>query len=70
MQKLKAAFWDQRLSLEDLHEAEMSIVRSSQSQHFGDEIAALTSGKPKVKKESAIYKLDPIYQEGFLRVGG
>lgn len=70
MQKLKAAFGDQKLSVDDLSEAEMSIVRFSQSERFHVEIAALTSGKSKVKKESTIYKLDPIYEGGVLRVGG
>lgn len=70
MQKLKATFGDQKLSVDDLSEAEMSIVRFSQNERFHVEIAALTSGKPKVKKESTIYKLDPIYEGGVLRVGG
>lgn len=50
-QGLKATFGDQKLSLDDLSEAEMSIVRFSQSERFHVEITALTSGKSKVKKE-------------------
>ncbi len=36
----------------------------------GDEIAALTSSSPEVPRSSSIYKLDPILDEGLLRVGG
>ncbi len=70
MQKLKARFGEQRLSVDDLHEAETSIVRFSQWERFHNEIVALASGKSKVKRESTIYKLDPIYDRALLRVGG
>lgn len=56
--------------MDDLSEAETSTVRFSQLERFLDEIAALSSGKSKVKRESHIYKLDPIYNRGLLRVGG
>lgn len=58
------------MSADDLIEAETAIVRFSQQERFHKEIAALTSGRSKVKRESHIYKLDPVCEEGFLRVGG
>ena len=55
MQKFKATFGDQRLSLDDLSEAETSIVRFSQLERFPDEIAALSSGKFKVGQKPVSY---------------
>ncbi len=70
MHRFKATLKGQMLTVDDLTEAETSIVRFTQMERFHDEIAALSAGKSKVKKESTIYKLDPVYDEGLLRVGG
>ena len=70
MQQLKAAFGVQILTPDDLVEAETSIIRFAQQERFPDEFAALSSGKCEVKKQSTIYKLDPILKDGLLRVGG
>lgn len=60
----------QTLSAEDLMEAELAIICYCQQQRFPEEIAALSSGKDVVSKQSAIYKLDPWLDNGLLRVGG
>ena len=61
-----------KLSVSDLEEAEVTVVKYVQNQAFLDEIAALrgNSKEKSVKKTSPIYKLDPRYKEGVLRVGG
>ncbi|XP_014882368.1 uncharacterized protein LOC106943577 [Poecilia latipinna] len=59
---------DVQLTTDDLLKAEEAIVSFVQRKHFGDEIAALSSGA--VKKSSHLYKLDPVVTDGVLRVGG
>ncbi len=57
----------QTLLAEDLMEADMAIICYCQQQRFPEEIAALSSGKDTVSKQSAIYKLDPRLDNGLLR---
>ncbi|KAK0150310.1 hypothetical protein N1851_008772 [Merluccius polli] len=57
------------LSVEDMKEAEKAIIQFEQRQHFGQELAHLMTGKA-VKRNSPICKLDPILDNGILRVGG
>lgn len=70
MQKFKTSFGRQSLSVDDLIEAETSIIRFTLWERFHNEIVSLTSGKSKVKRESSIYKLDPVLEGGLLRGGG
>ncbi|XP_014665117.1 PREDICTED: uncharacterized protein LOC106807320 [Priapulus caudatus] len=56
------------ISVQDMNEAEEAIIRYAQRQAFADEIVSLSSGQ--VKKSSKIRKLDPITDNGLLRVGG
>ncbi|KAJ8034239.1 hypothetical protein HOLleu_20992 [Holothuria leucospilota] len=61
-----------KLTKADMKEAELVIVKFVQRPASSDEIAATrnnSKGKP-VKKTSSIYKLDPKYEDGVLRVGG
>ncbi|KAJ8041043.1 hypothetical protein HOLleu_15532 [Holothuria leucospilota] len=61
-----------KLTMTDMKEAELVIVKFVQRPVFSDEIAAIrnnSKGRP-VKKTSSIYKLDPKYEDGVLRVGG
>lgn len=58
-----------RLSLQELTQAELAVIRYCQNQRFQLEIAALSTGKP-ISKGSEIYKLDPVLDKGLLRVGG
>lgn len=70
MQGFATSLGNQKVSLEDLREAEMAIITFCQREKFPTEFAALTAGKPEVPKSSSIYKLDPVLAEGVLRVGG
>lgn len=58
------------LTLEDQVGAERAIIGYCQGQRFSEEISALSSRKATVSRQSCIYKLDPILEDGLLRVGG
>lgn len=64
----KSTTGGQTLSAKDLIEAELAIICYCQQQGFPEEIAALSSGKDIVSKQSAIYKLGPWLDNGLLRV--
>lgn len=70
MKLFKSTQGGQSLSLEDLCEAEMAIVRFSQQQQFQDEIEQLKSGSNGVKMNSRLYRLDPVMDNELVRVGG
>ena len=57
------------LDIEDLEEAEKELIRVCQIQTYPEEIMALQT-KGYVKKNSPIYKLDPLLKDGIVRVGG
>lgn len=69
-----------RITLQEMDAAEMVILKFVQKENFAQEIKCLEnkypSGvqrgrqKPGVKKSSPIYKLDPVLDDGLLRVGG
>lgn len=69
LKKHKSTMESSPLSLEDLAKAEVELIHFSQLQGYTDEIKALQKDTP-VKKNSQIYKLDPILQGRILRVGG
>ncbi|KAL4008074.1 hypothetical protein ACER0C_001926 [Sarotherodon galilaeus] len=69
MTHLKANLPILPLSVSDMVEAEVEIVRFSQGQRFGEEIAKLQQGKT-VSKDSPLCQLSPVVQDGILRVGG
>ncbi len=69
MQKYKSTVRGKSLSLEDLIQAEIQLIQYSQNHHFSEEIEALRNNVP-VKKRSPLYKLDPVLQDGILRLGG
>ncbi|XP_070566165.1 uncharacterized protein [Ptychodera flava] len=56
-------------TLEKLQEAEDAIMQYVQRKHFPDEMALLQK-KEQVRRYSPLYKLDPILDEGIIRVGG
>ena len=61
------------LTVAMLDEAERIICQREQHRFFQEEINVLSSGSPDsqfLKKNSVIYKLDPIIMDGMLRVGG
>ena len=59
----------QGLTVKDLEEAEKAILCYEQQRYFDSELALLRMGKP-VKTTSSVWKLDPIIDDGILRVGG
>ncbi len=68
MKKFKATE-KKSLTLDDLIVAESEIIKFSQRQQFGEEIKVLEKGK-QLSRSSQLFKLDPILQDGTLRVGG
>lgn len=57
------------LSVEEIKEAELEIIKFCQKRRFPEEFSCLQKGEY-VKGSSHIYKLSPILDEGVLRVGG
>lgn len=55
--------------MEDLVAAELEIVQFSQRRHFGEEIEILQKDK-QLSPRNRLSRLDPILQNGTLRVGG
>ena len=67
------------LSISEINEAENEIIKYIQRQTYKDELASLsgvgnntreTANQNNLKKNSSIYKLDPVLENGLLRVGG
>lgn len=57
------------LTLKDLQVAENELISHTQRQWFDKELQILQRHQ-QVKRNSSLYKLDPILQEGILKVGG
>ena len=57
------------LSLEEIKEAELEIIKFSQRRKFSEEFSCLQRGES-VKGNSHIYRLSPLLEDGVLRVGG
>jgi hypothetical protein len=57
------------LCVNELKEAEVSIVKYVQGQVYADEISQLKRGSV-VKKDSMLYKLNPFLEDEIIRVGG
>lgn len=57
------------LSLEELAESTLWLVRVAQAESFKEEITNLTKGVP-VNNNSSLKQLAPVLQDGLLRVGG
>ena len=73
MQAFKKTLGKCSISLEDLSKAEKAIIVFCQRQRYPDEVAHLKKvtriGKA-LNRQNNIYKLDPVLDEGLLRVGG
>ena len=60
----------QPLSVEELHEAEIQIVKFLQRKYFSDELQSLSTGKT-LKGSSRLVSLDPFLDNnGIIQVGG
>ncbi|XP_013856439.1 uncharacterized protein LOC106512348, partial [Austrofundulus limnaeus] len=70
MRKNRSVVCKQTLTVKDLSRAETAIIRYSQHISFKEEIKDLQSGASVVKSMSNIYRLDPVLQQGLLKVGG
>ena len=64
------------ISVDEMRNSEMKIVKNVQKKHFHDELSHLVSisGESKkiltVKKSSQLYRLDPVMEDDIIRVGG
>ncbi|XP_053389066.1 uncharacterized protein LOC128552084 [Mercenaria mercenaria] len=58
------------ITVHDLNLAEIIVISYTQKNTFPEEIATLASGKYKLKRDSSIRNLDPVLDDGLLRVGG
>lgn len=67
--KNRSTMKNKSLSLENLNQAEIQLIQFIQKQEFQEEIEALRKNIP-IKKRSQLFKLDPVLQDGILRVGG
>ena len=74
-----------QLTVQELEEAELAIIRYTQSQSFDQEIKSLgrvhdekkehgrtiqEKSTSEIRKSSSLYRLDPLLDNGLLRVGG
>ena len=59
----------QGISVENIQQAEKSIITIIQKQNYAEEILALEKGNC-IKKGSSLRRLDPVMDNGILRVGG
>ncbi|KAL4009002.1 hypothetical protein ACER0C_002854 [Sarotherodon galilaeus] len=57
------------LSLGEIEDAEMQIIKFCQRKSYAEEISCLQRGES-VKRSSHIYKLNPVLEDDVLRVGG
>ena len=69
MQRWRLTLKGDHLTVKDIMEAETAIIQFSQKQTSCEEVKSLQKGE-KVKRSSPILKLDPLLQDGILRVGG
>ncbi|KAL7883055.1 hypothetical protein SRHO_G00007130 [Serrasalmus rhombeus] len=69
LQKERIKVTGKPLTPVDLQRAEEAIIRFYQQEKFPKEISTLQEGKP-VMCSSDLHKLDPVLQDGMLRVGG
>ncbi|KAL3979219.1 Rab5 GDP/GTP exchange factor [Sarotherodon galilaeus] len=65
----KVEFWHGFLSLGEIEDAEIQIIKFCQRKSYAEEISCLQRGES-VKRSSHIYKLNPVLEDDVLRVGG
>lgn len=69
MTEFKKAVKGKYLTCDDLTEAETKIVKYCQKRSFKEDLATLKEHQ-RVKKSSSLFKLNPVLQDGVMRVGG
>ncbi|XP_061882235.1 uncharacterized protein LOC133633659 [Entelurus aequoreus] len=70
LKTFRSTLGGQRLTVEDVSQAEKSVIIHVQRQSFPVEMATLKTASSSVRKSSNISRLDPMLDEGMLRVGG
>ena len=66
----RKAISEQRINIDDLEMADKCIICFCQRQIFPEEMTRLEMAPSGVKRSSPLYKLDPVLEDGILRVGG
>ena len=66
----RKAISEQHINIDDLETAEKCIICFCQRQIFPEEMTRLEMAPSGVKRSSPLYKLDPVMEDGILRVGG
>lgn len=66
----KATAGKRALTVEDIKRAEHKLICFCQNQKFKGEVTSLKRGNNNIKRSSPLCKLDPILQDGLLRIGG
>ena len=69
MTQFKKTFKGAPLTYQDLTEAETEIIKYYQKQSFKEDLVMLKEHQ-RVKKGSSLYRLNPVLQDGVMRVGG
>ncbi|XP_076852605.1 uncharacterized protein LOC143506910 [Brachyhypopomus gauderio] len=70
MKRLRQSVEKKPLSMQDLVDAEITLICHSQREMYPEELASLQGQNSQVKKSSPLYRLDPVLQDGVIRVGG
>ena len=68
LQRKKITF--KPISVDELDRAEKAIIQCIQQESFAEEITRLRSSKTQRKQNNRLVKLNPIINDGILRVGG
>ncbi len=69
MKDFKRTAVHRSLTVKDLDQAELAIIKFCQGKRFPEELTSLAKGQP-VKRSSHLHKLCPQLQDGVLRGGG
>ena len=70
IKKLRQTVDKKALSVQDLKDAELVLIRFSQREMYPEELASLQSKDSQVRKSSQLCRLDPVLHESVIRVGG
>ena len=70
IKKLRQTVDKKALSVQDLKDAELVLIRFSQREMYPEELASLQSKDSQVRKSSQLCRLDPVLHERVIRVGG
>ena len=66
----RKAISEQHINIDDLEMAEKCFICFCQRKIFPEEMTRLEMAPSGVKRSSPLYKLDPVMEDGILRVGG